>query len=1133
MNIYFGQSDVGLTNAQLGMLATIPPSAYPFMASMNQHVQTSSSPTFSNLILNSGTLSTSTTTGALRVSGGVGISEKLNCGDVIKTSKNIIVYDNYSKRSGYCNKSLGIQSVNQFTSRVEAVANSWRSICWSPELGIFCAVSFSGTNDRVMTSVDGILWTSRTTPNLDWNKVCWASGLGLFCAVANTGSGDRVMTSPDGINWTTRVSSVDNRWTAVCWSPELNLLCAVSNGTGSGNRVMTSPNGIDWTTRVSAADNSWGAVCWSSELGLFCAVAYVIGVTNVMTSPNGIDWTTQTCPSGEWRDVCWSSELGLFCAVGASGSSNRTMTSPDAINWTVRTHASSNSWKSITWASELGLFAAVATGTDPGANNRLMTSPDGVTWTARQTASNVSWESICWSPELGLFAAIASSGAGNLVMTSRRVYNYPYRPRPYYKTETGCVAFGDNSMTLNTGNFNTAVGARALRDTTSGQYNTSFGYNANATGTINSNNTSFGANTLSALTTGSGNTVFGTSAGGIVQSGSNNILVGYNSKTSAVDSANAIAIGYDTEAATNQTVIGNSSTTATKLYGDVSATLGLTSSVLKPAIDGTTALSLMKSDGTTPVISLDTTNTRVSINQTLGTETLSVNGNARLEGNIKTNIGNQGHLFMRTGDVNRWVFGMEKVEAGTNSGGNLYFGSYSDIGGSLAVPLKIKRSNGFVGLGLTTAEEEPTVMLDVNGAINASVSTISDVFRSYVASQYGANIGASVYLCRKARGTASSKTDILTNDYIGGIGAYGWKNTNWRDGSSILFRCESLGASSIDSNIIFNTTQGGSIYERMRLDASGLLTVSGLSSSPTLAANTSISILRTGYARYHVYNNGANSEWMFGQKPGATSHNFFITRSSGSVETDILTLGTTGGATLDGSVDHGYSISRSSVSVGGLYAVANTNSYFTGTVANDLAIRNDDNTKTIHIGTGSVNPTLKVTLNNCNVIPTADSSSTITGALTVAGGVGVSKNLNVGGQFNIVSGGGASDVIPFNITAASLANGKSLIQRFGKSSADGDNAFIAFIKQAAVSDTLLRMSIWGATGNLDIYGGDGRVNMSCTTDSTSISTGALVVSGGLGVAKNIYVGTVPAVSLGAQHKQVYWDSTSKQFVISV
>ena len=91
----------------------------------------------------------------------------------------------------------------------------------------------------VSNSVAGI-WTIRTSPaDNNWFSVCY--GNGLFVAVAYSGTGNRVMTSPDGITWTIRTSPADNNWRSVCYGN--GLFVAVANS-GTGNRVMTSPDGI-------------------------------------------------------------------------------------------------------------------------------------------------------------------------------------------------------------------------------------------------------------------------------------------------------------------------------------------------------------------------------------------------------------------------------------------------------------------------------------------------------------------------------------------------------------------------------------------------------------------------------------------------------------------------------------------------------------------------------------------------------------------------------------------------------------------------------------------------------------------------------------------------------------------------
>ena len=85
-------------------------------------------------------------------------------------------------------------AISLWTARTASDANQWISVCWSPELGLFCAISYDGTN-QVMTSPDGITWTARTASEANyWRSVCWSPELGLFCAVSYDGT-NRVMTS--------------------------------------------------------------------------------------------------------------------------------------------------------------------------------------------------------------------------------------------------------------------------------------------------------------------------------------------------------------------------------------------------------------------------------------------------------------------------------------------------------------------------------------------------------------------------------------------------------------------------------------------------------------------------------------------------------------------------------------------------------------------------------------------------------------------------------------------------------------------------------------------------------------------------------------------------------------------------
>jgi hypothetical protein len=113
------------------------------------------------------------------------------------------------------------------------------NITYSSKLGLFCAVSFDGTN-RVMTSPDGVTWTGRTAAAANqWRGIAWSPELELFAAVSDSGTNNRVMTSKDGITWIVRNSASNNNWRYMTYSPDLALFCAVGV-TGTGNRIMTS-----------------------------------------------------------------------------------------------------------------------------------------------------------------------------------------------------------------------------------------------------------------------------------------------------------------------------------------------------------------------------------------------------------------------------------------------------------------------------------------------------------------------------------------------------------------------------------------------------------------------------------------------------------------------------------------------------------------------------------------------------------------------------------------------------------------------------------------------------------------------------------------------------------------------------
>ena len=316
--------------------------------------------------------------------------------------------------------SSGAKAVSSWTQRTTE-ASKWHSICWSPELRLFVAVAYNGTN-RVMTSSNGIVWTATLASELqatEWISVCWSPQLRIFVAVGAYSGTKRVMTSSDGTSWVSRTQGVETQnWHSVCWSAELGIFVAVAGS----RRVMTSRNGIEWSaitatsSLTTIASGDWLSVRWSPELGLFVAVSYE---GKVMTSKDGDNWALGIVADGGgyqgngWYGLCWSPELGLFVAVAIEGSINRVMYSYDGINWTSNsiTGVDTHTWFAVCWSPQLRLFLAVS------GYGTAMTSPNGINWTLI-TVPYGDWLNVCWSPELGIFAAVSQNGNTTGVMTS-------------------------------------------------------------------------------------------------------------------------------------------------------------------------------------------------------------------------------------------------------------------------------------------------------------------------------------------------------------------------------------------------------------------------------------------------------------------------------------------------------------------------------------------------------------------------------------------------------------------------------------------------------------------------------------------------------------------------------------------
>ena len=148
------------------------------------------------------------------------------------------------------------------------------------------------------------------------------------------------------------------------------------------------------------------------------------------------------------------------------------------------------------------------------------------------------------------------------------------------------AAFGYASLNLNTtGANNTAFGNQSLQNLTTGNFNTAFGGAALQQTTTVSSNTAVGYQALTSNTTGTINTALGREAGRYIAdkttsatASANSLFLGYRTSPLADSQTNQIVIGYDAIGlGSNSTVLGNSSTLTTVIYGNL--LLGTTTDV--------------------------------------------------------------------------------------------------------------------------------------------------------------------------------------------------------------------------------------------------------------------------------------------------------------------------------------------------------------------------------------------------------------------------------------------------------------------------------------------------------------------------------------------------------------------------
>jgi hypothetical protein len=274
-------------------------------------------------------------------------------------------------------------------------------------------------------------------PTNELNAVTYANG--LFVAVGSSGNYGEVVTSPDGVVWTSQVSSSSNRlsgvaygngrfvavgaplatavmstngvvWTTATNPPSATELAygngsfiAITRGNGSGVPFYSSPDGLNWTGRNSGMNTGPEDITYGH--GRFVVVGRnpFIPVVSVWASTNGIDWFESGPVAGQSDGlyvVTWSG--GLFAAEGYGIN----LASSDGEHWT-RSFGPDYFPKHVTFGD--GLFLAVGVSNYFASPPRVLTSADGLRWEVHESGWTNQLNGVAYGN--GTFVAVGAGGA--------------------------------------------------------------------------------------------------------------------------------------------------------------------------------------------------------------------------------------------------------------------------------------------------------------------------------------------------------------------------------------------------------------------------------------------------------------------------------------------------------------------------------------------------------------------------------------------------------------------------------------------------------------------------------------------------------------------------------------------------
>lgn len=240
---------------------------------------------------------------------------------------------------------------------------TWTTRTSNTTSGIYGAAYYStggkflvAAQDNFLASTDGgVSWTSTGLPSGNLRALVYAGG--QLVGVGNRGS---IATSSDGINWQVRQTNTARAFRDFAYGNGRYVGVSQSNAT-----CAFSTDGVTWfASTVDLSNRALNSIAYGN--GLFAAV----GSTLILTSAGDGPWINRT-PVGSFTLNGVAFGNGVFVAVGNSGTIYRSI---DAVIWSaVTSTGTANTLNAVAYGA--GMFVAA------GAGGTVVTSSDGgVTW---------------------------------------------------------------------------------------------------------------------------------------------------------------------------------------------------------------------------------------------------------------------------------------------------------------------------------------------------------------------------------------------------------------------------------------------------------------------------------------------------------------------------------------------------------------------------------------------------------------------------------------------------------------------------------------------------------------------------------------------------------------------------------